>query len=585
MAGVTKTELATDIAALAVAGLAIAANPGIVTSLGTVPPLLSFGSKILSRFSNNPQHITTRAVEHVLRDMRQSPEITASLLGDTRQALAAIQAPTQLTGERLAGTVKNGQVLEADLVALLMAQIPQGANPKARGLIETALSAGVRACTATDEFRTALNYELIQELARDMAQVKDNSAVTRDMAAQLLAGLEGVQRPELNMLAHRFGHPDPEGAGLTEFKGFLLQKAEDLRRYQAQIDAIDDRVAGLGNLKAAAKDAADRLDFAEVEMLLARVDQVETEIAAQTKELRADNALLQGKVEAAFAHLSAAADSFQGLDPLDPARRRADYCERLYNHGLRYGGAGLALAAKMLRAALSNLSQTDHPQLWAHAQNSLGVTLREQGNRAAGPEGARLLAKAVTACNAALRVYTEDAHPLLWAKTQINLGAALRTRGEHTAGPEGAALLAEAVTAYNAALRVTTEDAYPPAWATTQNNLGVALQAQGTLTAGPEGAGLLAEASAAYNAALRVRTEHANPPGWAMTQENIALAEVAQAQHDSCADPLPHWRAALAAVNNALRVFDPEHTSFDHAKASKLRDDLLAELRDLGEDI
>ena len=72
---------------------------------------------------------------------------------------------------------------------------------------------------------------------------------------------------------------------------------------------------GLGNLKAAAKDAAERLDFAEVEALLARVDEVETEIAAQTKELRADNALLQGKIDAAYAHLSAAADSFQGLDP------------------------------------------------------------------------------------------------------------------------------------------------------------------------------------------------------------------------------------------------------------------------------
>jgi hypothetical protein len=63
-----------------------------------------------------------------------------------------------------------------------------------------------------------------------------------------------------------------------------------------------------------------------VEALLARVDEVETEIAAETKVARAKNALLRNDPDTAFRLLSAAADSFRSIDPLDPARNaRATY--------------------------------------------------------------------------------------------------------------------------------------------------------------------------------------------------------------------------------------------------------------------
>ena len=192
-----------------------------------------------------------------------------------------------------------------------------------------------------------------------------------------------------------------------------------------------------------------------------------------------------------------------------------------------------------------------------------------------------LLVEAVTAFRAALRVYTEDAEPLRWATTQNNLGNALQDQGNRNAGPEGAALLAEAVTAFRAALRVHTEDAHPLAWAGTQNNLGGALGTQGTRIAGPEGAALLAEAVTTYRAALRVRTEDAHPLDWAMAHTNIAIAEVSLAAHDTCTDPSPHLHAALGAVEDGLRVFDPVHTSYNHAKASKFRDRIRAKLAKL----
>ncbi|MEO1780073.1 MAG: hypothetical protein AAFU63_14945, partial [Pseudomonadota bacterium] len=76
----------------------------------------------------------------------------------------------------------------------------------------------------------------------------------------------------------------------------------------------------------------------------------------------------------------------------------------------------------------------------------------------------------------------------------------------------------------------------------------------------------------------RVRTETDHPVEWAMTQENMAIAEQSRAQHDSTSDPRPYLEAALAHVENALRIFDPEHMSYNHNKASALRDQLQAAL-------
>ena len=47
-------------------------------------------------------------------------------------------------------------------------------------------------------------------------------------------------------------------------------------------------------------------------------------------------------------------------------------------------------------------------------------------------------------------------------------------------------------------------------------------------------------------------------------------------EHPACTDPLPHLRAGLVYVEAALTVFDPEHMSHDHERATQLRDRLLA---------
>ena len=397
-------------------------------------------------------------------------------------------------------------------------------------------------------------------------------------SARQLDQIPTLSRDQLELLAARFDAKGAHSLSDAQLRDFLTQKAEEYRDYRNRIEGLDARVAAIGNLKGAARDAAERLDFDEVEEVLARVDEVETEIAAETKETRAANALLRGRVQDAYVILSAAADSFGGIDRLEPARRRLTYADRLYAHGLRYGGAGLTLAADMNRRALDDLSEESTPDLWARAQNNLAIALRNQGSRTGGEQGTALLAGAVSAYRAALRVWTEADHPVDWAMAQNNLGTALQEQGSRTGGAQGATLLAEAVSACRAALRVWTEADHPVQWAGTQNNLAAALQEQGSRTGGEQGATLLAKAVSACRAALRVRTETDHPVDWAMTHVNMALAELAIADHDGTADPVAHLQAAFDHVEAALTIFDPQHLPYNHAKATRLRDRLRARL-------
>lgn len=450
-------------------------------------------------------------------------------------------------------------------------------------------------------------------------------------ASEQLDNIAALDRDALELLAGRFDIAGAHSMGDGAIREELTKRAEDWRKLRAEVDAIPDTYRKLTNLKAAAQDAIDRVDPDEVENLLSQVHYTELDEAARSAELRADNALARGDLDLAYRVLNSAANSFEAVDALEPVRRKLRYWQVFYAHGLRYGGAGLALSAQMIRDALTAGLETDAPLLSAKAQTDIATSLASQGIRITGPEGAELLAEAVDSYRAALRVYTEAEHPLDWAMTMQNLGnaleiqgaratepgggallaeavesyraalrvyteadhpvdwamtmqnlaIALKTQGTRTAGPEGAALLAEAVESYRAALHVRTEADRPVQWAMTMQNLAGALQIQGTRTAGPEGAALLAGAVKSFRAALRVRTEAEHPVGWAMTQLNLATTEKARAEHDATKDPRPHLEAALEHVDAALRVYDPEHMPYDHGRATELREKIVVRLKAL----
>ncbi|MEP4553839.1 helix-turn-helix domain-containing protein, partial [Tateyamaria sp.] len=285
-------------------------------------------------------------------------------------------------------------------------------------------------------------------------------------AAEQLANIPALSREDLQNLAARFEldgvYTMPDG----ELRRLLTLKADEHRALKSEVDNIDDGLIRLSNLKAAAQDAIARVNLDEVEELLSRVQEVELEEAAKTAELRANNALLRGRVEQAYRILCAAADSFAAVDPLEPAQRKIlGYAEKLGRHGMRFGGAGLSLSVEMMRqTATDNLKAMD-AWLWAAGKNAEAVGLQHQGTRTDGPKGADLLAEAVAAYRAALEVSTRADHPVHWAITQNNIGAALRNQSTRTDGSKAADLLAQAVAAYRAALEVRTRADHPMQWA------------------------------------------------------------------------------------------------------------------------
>lgn len=583
--------------------------------------------------------------------------------------------------QTLAALPEKPQDADVLYVQMVELSLPDPAGIMADRMDATTITQSMLAKLTAPEYRpmAALFRALTQPALQRLLMDKDFAAGL--MPAFMPAVLGGVaelagklddlgsqKRDILLLLAEPFEIERAYALSDAELRQQLELRAEDYRRYRVQIEAIDKRTTGLGALKAAAREAVGRLDFEEVESLLARVDELETESAAETKILRADNALLRGRPAEAFVVLSAAADSFASLDLLEPARRRIYYGERLYAYGIRYGGEGLALSARMFLAALNDTAMKNDLELWAQAQINVGAALHTQGERLGGPKGAALLVEAVAAYRQALRVWTEEMHPVGWANAQNNLGNALATQGMRLGGSEGVALLGEAVAvycnalrartetahsldwaitqnnrgnalqtkgarvggfqgaalhdeavaAYRDALRVLTETTYPVVWANARNNLGTALQTHGAWLGGKEGADLLSEAVAAFRDALRVRTEAMHPVDWAMTQanlgvalqtqgarldgpdgaaliheavaafcgamrvwteaahplywamatENLGLANEIFADNSECANPRVTLGVAVECLTEVLKVFDPENTPYNHAKAT-----------------
>ena len=641
-------ELAKETASLSVACLSLLWVPPAASAIVPLIALTALGRELWGKC---PERTTRAAIETVLTDMHAAGIPEAHVIA-ARAALAAIPATARLDSATLVTAARSDEGFDAAMVAAILAQVPETPAYDTRALIETALATGLRTCRNNLEFRATLTEALVLDTAKEVGLVlrgiervetalAENTALARDTHTdlqRLLAGLEGVPRPELNTIAARFGHPGPEGAGLTDLKAFLHDKAQDLARLGQEITALRGLSPRIDNIRGAAESAVTGLRLDEARVLLNEAREIQKDLLrapleanATLLERLAEIDLIEGKAQDAFTQFSAAADSFAGIDPLEPVRRRVAYADRLYQHGLRYGGAGLTLAARMSAEGLTRTDRAGNPRLWARLQNTLGNALWGQGNRTGGAEGAALLAQAVVAYRAALEVRTQAGHPVDWASTQNNLGAALWNQGTRTAGAEGAALLAQAglayraalevwtraeypmdwakalnnlglalgnqatctggaegaallaqaVEAYRAALEVWTQAEHPVHWATVQNNLGNTLSKQGTRTCGAEGAALLAQAEEAFLAALEVRTRDAYPVHWATTQFNISEAKFNWSAHEACPDPGSHLHLANEHIEAALMVFDPKNLPWHNGEATTLRDRILAALREL----
>ncbi|MEM1302141.1 MAG: hypothetical protein AAGH17_06130, partial [Pseudomonadota bacterium] len=212
---------------------------------------------------------------------------------------------------------------------------------------------------------------------------------------------------------------------------------------------------------------------------------------------------------------------------------------------------------------------------------NMANTLSALSIRVPDPESVSFLAQAVASYEAALSIYTPRDHPLDWAMTQNNKGLALQTQGTRATDADSTLLFDEAAIAHNNALKVYTKTEYPVQWAITQNNKANALQLHGARRPGLKGVLLFQQSISAYEAALEVRIRADHPVAWATTHENLAIVRKAMARNEEGSLRCGNLMAALKHVDAALEVFDPEHMSFNHEKASALREDILAALAKL----
>jgi hypothetical protein len=532
---------------------------------------------------------TARVIERRIADELAAPNFHMPKDGPVllpQMVERTVPTPTDLLRVDLA--IADPQTKASRLLELILARMPDEYTHRA-DLIEAfcnLLRPAYATLFANDDFLKTQAPAIARETHNKLSEIADSLlslSKTYVTLARSLDDLRHLHHSQLEALAFRFGLAPARDMAPVALLAMIQDAADAFRAGRQAPVKSSPQFADLYDRIQAAED---NLQFATVEQLLAEVttirQQILDEATARAKaaletqldaarelandlERSARNALNMHDPDAAFALLSRAADSFAGLDALEPARRRADYASLLYNHALRFGGTGLALAAQMWRDGLGRVTREQDAGLWAALQNNLAIALETQGTSTAGAAGTDLLAQAVAAYDAALTVYTRDTHPVHWAMTMQNKACALYTQGTRSAGAAGTGLLAQAVAAYDAALTVYTQDAHPVDWATTMQNKAIALETQGTSTAGAAGTDLLAQAVIAYDAALTVYTQDAHPVDWAMTMQNKAAALRNQGSRTAGAAGTDLLAQAVAAYDAALTVYTQDAHPVDWA--------------------
>lgn len=554
-AGDKITEGVRIIAALA----GVAQDPTLLSALKAGPGLLDSLKKIAARpptsFARLGEDLGRSAAAIFAALPEKPPHAEMLYLQMVEEGLSD---PAEIMAERMDAAA----ITEAMLARLTE---PEHRAPEMQALFLALTQPTLERLLADKSFAAALNPAFMRAMLESQAKTERLLEEMRRDYGTLADALEGrgqLSRKRLEAIALRFGELEPEGLSEADLETFLASKAKDLRAAEAQLRALSDQGGRIANLKAAAEAAMTdlRLDAARDLIRTAlSVHRSERTLRALREDadlvdVEAQILLLGNDADGAARLLDNAAGSFALFDPEEAVARRSGAQVKLYEHGLRYGGLGLARAIDLGRANVVAIDEAQNPVALAKAQNNLGAALRAEGERQGGLEGAALLGEAADVFSAALRVRTEAAHPMEWAKTQNNLGNALQTQGIRLGGPEGDALLGAAAEAYRAALRAWSKATHSVQSATAQNNLGAALWARGERMDGPKADVLLSEAVAACRAALGVRTEAAYPVDWAGAKNNLGNAFQAQAERLVGPEGDVLLGAAVDAYRAALRV-------------------------------
>lgn len=152
------------------------------------------------------------------------------------------------------------------------------------------------------------------------------AALLRDQGFAANPG-DAVSRDDLRQVASRFG--TPPGDTIPVLLEFLSDKASDMDRLSAEIETMRGLSSRIDNIASSAAAAIrhGKLDDARALLDSAREMQAEAlraplEANAALLERTAEIDLIEGDVNAAYSHLSIAADSFTAIDQKAPEQRK-----------------------------------------------------------------------------------------------------------------------------------------------------------------------------------------------------------------------------------------------------------------------
>lgn len=451
----------------------------------------------------------------------------------------------------------------------------------------TRLVTPILARLLSDPAYTAQLEPAFQAAMLDMKAIIARIDTKIDDLGAALGNLSKASHDLMETLATRFRIPDPFDLGDAALREELEKKAADYRRLLKEVEGLKGLSGRVDNIYAAALGAIQQGRFEDARQLLRDAREIHRQdmllpaliTNAKLMEAEADLDLLEGRVEDACTILCAAADSFASVDLTQSNERRIlRYFKKLADHGSRHVGTGLLRAVDLARPALTNELRAKDLWLWAAGQKNTAGALQEEGRRSGRTD---LLIEAVSASGLAKKAFDKRGDIRSMADSHNTLAISFQELGVLSSGHEGIGYLCKAVSNYDAAHFVYDEAFNPEDWAMVSNNIGNAFRTLGSRIPGSPGLALLGRSEAALQGALRVRRTRNRTELEARTLGGLAYLELTRAQHDTTLNPRPHLLAALAHVEAALQIFDPVKMSYNHAKATELRDDLIARINAL----
>ena len=218
-------------------------------------------------------------------------------------------------------------------------------------------------------------------------------------------------------------------------------------------------------------------------------------------------------------------------------------------------GAELLIRVCLIEAALSLVSRTEQPKLWAKLQIDLGTSCKNLP----GDDRADNIERAIEAFESALTVLTRQSDPEDWAGCQNNLGNSYldRLHGDRSDNLE------RAIRALDLSLSACSREASGWQWASCLNNRGNAYAERilGDRAENQE------RAIADFNAALTVITREKAPTVWAGIHVNLGATYAARVREDRA----KNIAQAVQAYEAALPMIDEAH---DFERARKIQHEL-----------